>query len=245
MFRLRNLIWCSILLFCSSQFIGCTSSSDQPAETQKPAQETTNDSPTEPVAPVEGPPFELEEGFVFLANQEDMSEFVVPIGEASTWSISGHTIKCGGRPRGYLATKQSYRNFTLRLDFRYKRPKNLKDDDKFKGNTGYLMYISDENTPWPACVEVQGKHVQVARIVAIGGADAVEATDDEAARVTARKPPGQWNSLEIHSHDGALVSILNGVKIAESQPGALKEGPIGFQAEDWEVDFRNVRIRQE
>ena len=40
------------------------------------------------------------------------------------------------------------------------------------------------------------------------------------------------------------MSILNGVKIAESQPGPLKEGPIGFQAEDWKIEFRNVRIQE-
>lgn len=237
-------LYCLTALFCLALFAGCTSSSEQAAKEKTTA---VNDKPQEsPKPPVEqAPPFELEEGFLFLANHEDMSEFNVPIGDPNTWSVQGHTIKCGGRPRGYLATKKSYRNFTFRLDFRYKRPKKLKDDNKFKGNTGYLMYISDENTPWPACVEVQGKHVQVARIVAIGGAEAVEATDDEPARVAARKPPGQWNTLEIQSHEGALVSILNGTKIAESKPGALIEGPIGFQAEDWEIEFRNVRIREE
>lgn len=229
---------CCLLLVSCSALSACNSATDKPADTAAA-------QPAAAPAAEKEPPFQLEEGFVFLANNEDMSEFTVPVGEAETWSIKGHTIRCKGRPRGYLATKKSYRNFTLRLDFRYDRPKSLTDDDKFKGNTGYMMYISDDNTPWPACVEVQGKYVQLAKIVAIGGAEAVEATDDEQARIQHRKPAGQWNTLEIQSHEGALVSILNGVKIAESQPGPLKEGPIGFQAEDWKIQFRNVRIQEQ
>jgi len=233
--RHRPTVCCLLFVLCSSLLTACNSAADKPDAAAE----------VEPPAPVvEEPPFELEEGFVFLANHDDMSEFTVPVGEAATWSIEGHTIRCGGRPRGYLATKKSYRNFTLRLDFRYERPKNLKDDDKFKGNTGYMMYINNDNTPWPACIEVQGKYAQLAKIVAIGGADAVETTDNEEARIQHRKPAGQWNSLEIQSQDGALLSILNGVEIAESQPGPLTEGPIGFQAEDWKIDFRNVRIQE-
>ncbi len=240
----RNLpLYCICALFVSAAILSCRSEPAGPKEEQTGDSDAPQKKSDE--SKQQAPAFELEEGFVFLANDSDMGEFTVPVGDAATWSIDGHTIKCSGRPRGYLKTKQSYRNFTLRLDFRYARPKNLKDDDKFKGNTGYLMYISDENTPWPACVEVQGKHVQLAKIVAIGGAEAVEATDNEQARIDNRKPAGQWNSLEIQSNEGALVSILNGVKIAESRPGPLTEGPIGFQAEDWAIDFRNVRIREE
>ena len=239
MSRRTIFLCCFFALLSSTLIISCRSETPEPAAKQ-------NAEPDKKANKVEPePPFELEEGFVFLVNDEGMGGYTVPVGDAKTWSIQGHTIKCVGRPRGYLMTNKSYRNFTLRLDFRYERPKNLKDDDKFKGNTGYMMYISDENTPWPACVEVQGKHVQLAKIVAIGGAEAVEAEDDEQARVENRKPAGQWNSLEIQSKEGALVTILNGVKIAKSKPGPLTEGPLGFQAEDWKIDFRNVRIREE
>ena len=51
--------------------------------------------------------------------------------------------------------------------------------------------------------------------------------------------------MEVVSKDGALTSYINGVKIAESEPTELREGPIAFQAERFDVEFRNVRIREE
>ncbi len=182
------------------------------------------------------------EGFEVIA-RDALDAFEV-FGEPQTWSIDGTTVKCSGKPRGYLYTKQSYRNFVLRVEFRYLRPDGLEDDDTFKGNTGILLFLSGEHKLWPACVEVQGKHVQASKIVAIGGATAVEATDDADARGRGRKPPGEWNTIEITVKDGAVTSRLNDETIAQSQPGELKEGAVGFQAEDFELEFRNIRIKE-
>ncbi len=69
--------------------------------------------------------------------------------------------------------------------------------------------------------------------------------DDEAAREEARNPVGEWNSIEITSKDGAVTASLNGTKISACEPGELKSGRIGLQAEDYAVEFRNLRIRED
>ncbi len=200
---------------------------------------------TKPVAVVEAvppeQPFVLEDGFESLV----FSDFESFAAEANTWSATADGLKCGGKPKGYLYSKQSYQNFTLRLDYRFPRPDNLKDEATFKGNTGFLVYITGEHKLWPICLEVQGKHVQMAAIKENGGAEPVKTADDDVARQQARKPVGQWNSLDIVSKAGALTVSLNGTPISKSDPDFISEGSIGIQAEDHPFEVRRLRLKRE
>jgi len=163
--------------------------------------------------------------------------------EVTTWTEQQDRLISTGQPRGYLYTKDSFQNFTLRLDYKFPRPANLTDESKFKGNTGFLVYITGEAKIWPLCLEVQGKHVQMAAIKENGGAEPPVVKDDEVARQAARKSVGLWNSLEVVSKDGALSVSLNGTPISSSEPNFLSSGSIGIQAEDFPFEVRRMRIR--
>ena len=152
-------------------------------------------------------------------------------------------IACSGKPKGYLYSKKPYQNFIWRLEYRFPRPDNLKDEAKFKGNTGFLVYVTGEHKLWPMCLEVQGKHIQMAAVKENGGAQPVTVEDDDSARQKARKSVGQWNAIEIISKEGELQVTLNGTPIAKSQPDFLSEGSIGIQAEDHPFEIRRMRIR--
>lgn len=186
-------------------------------------------------------PFQLEDGFTLLS----FSDFEAFGAEATTWEGTADGIKCSGKPRGYLYSKQPYENFTWRLDYRFPRPDNLKDEAKFKGNTGFMVYITGEHKVWPISLEVQGKFVQMAAIKENGGAQPVTATDDDAARQKARRPVGQWNAIEIVSKGGTLAITLNGTPISSCEPDFLSEGAIGIQAEDHPFEVRRMRIRKD
>lgn len=187
------------------------------------------------------PPFQLEEGF----SQLGFSDFEAFGAEASTWEGTADGIKCTGKPRGYLYSREPYQNFTLRLEYRFPRPATLKDEAKFKGNTGFLVYITGEHKLWPVCLEVQGKHIQMAAIKENGGAQPVTATDDDAARQKARHTVGEWNTIEIVSTNGALAVSLNGTPISKCEPDFLSEGSIGIQSEDHPFEVRRLRIRRD
>lgn len=197
--------------------------------------------PSRPEPSPPEPPFQLEKGFTQLA----FSDFEAFGAETNTWEATDDGVKCTGKPRGYLYSKQPYQNFTLRLDYRFPKPESLKDDTKFKGNTGFLIYVTGEHKVWPVSLEVQGKHVQMAAIKENGGAQPVTATDDEAARQKARRPVGQWNTLQIVSTDGVLSVSLNGTPVSKCEPDFLSEGLIGIQAEDHPFEVRRMRIRRE
>lgn len=207
-----------------------------PAQTARQSAEVQDDK-----AKPEEPAFELESGFK-LMSRGDFESFGA---EPDTWSITDDGIGCTGKPRGYLYSKEPYRNFTLRLEYRFPRPENLKDDSKFKGNTGFLIYINGEHKLWPSSIEVQGKFVQMAAIKENGDAPPIKSEIDEAARQKARRPVGQWNAIEIVSNSGALSVTLNGTRVSSSQPGSLMEGSIGIQSEDFPFEVRRIRIRTE
>lgn len=159
--------------------------------------------------------------------------------------VEDGVLKCAAGDIGYWATVESFRNYTLRLDFRFTRPEGLENDEDFTGNSGYLMHIQTPHTVWPPCIEVQGMNRDIGKIFAIGGAAAVESEDDPEARAQSRNPVGEWNTLEITSQDGTFQSVLNDVILAASSASNLIEGPIGFQCEGAEISWRNIMLRRE
>ena len=223
---------------CCLVLIGCQSEVPAgKASATIPAAGTTSES----AAVTSDSPFELESDFVALS----LDQFESFGTEPETWKATPNGIACTGKPRGYLYSKQPYQNFTLRVEYIFTRPENLKDEAKFKGNTGFLIYITGEHKLWPMCLEVQGKHVQMAAIKENGGAQPVMVDDDDAARQKARNAVGQWNTLEIVSKSGELTASINGTPISKSQPDFLSEGPIGIQSEDHPFEVRRMRIRAE
>ncbi|MFM9964183.1 MAG: DUF1080 domain-containing protein [Planctomycetaceae bacterium] len=190
--------------------------------------------------------FTLEEGFRKLS-LEDFEPFFAkpPQGGPATWSSIHDAIVCTGKPKGYLHSNEKFADFTLRLEVRFALPADEAAAKNFNPNTGVMIYITEPHKQWPKSLEVQGRFSELATIKENGGAAKVQIVDDVAARESARKPAGEWNSLEIISKAGALTALLNGTKVCESQPSDVSAGAIGLQAEDFEVHFRRLRIRAE
>jgi hypothetical protein len=186
-----------------------------------------------------------QEGFVPLS-YADFELFTPPTerGELS-FQPEGQSLVLVGDRRGYLHTRKSYRDFTLRFEFRWPRGAELPESEQPDANTGALLFIEEPHRIWPRCLEVQGKWSELGQIKSNARDVTVTVREEEALRLQARKPVGEWNAIEIVAKGGALTSYVNGVKIAESDPTELRAGPIGLQAERYDVEFRNVRIREE
>lgn len=217
--------------------VTAAATTDQPPAKQPPKVEVVEYEPP----PETTDTFVLEEGFKRLT----LDDFEAFKADPETWSVNGDGIRSTGKPKGYLYSKDEYQNFTWRLEYRFERPKNLTDESKFKGNTGFMIYINGEHKIWPVSLEVQGKHAEMAAIKANGGASRVTAHEDAAVRESARLPVGQWNRLEIVSREGALTVTLNDQPISRSDPNFLSEGQIGLQAEDHPFVVRHLRIRRD
>lgn len=233
-------------LFLGVLVTGCSNSTPvtPPATNSAPKQTAATESKPEPL-PEDAPELKLEEGFELLGFDAFEKFFAKDPKDAVVWQAAGNGFDCFGKPRGYLYSKQSYDNFTLKFDYRFRRPADLKNDAEYKGNTGLLVYINEPHKQWPVSLEVQGKYTEMASVKANGGAKDAVIQDDDAARQTARKPVGEWNRIEVTSKDGVLTTSINGTKICTNEAGELKSGLIGFQAEDFEVQFRNLRVRKD
>lgn len=231
--RYRAWVLCLFLIGCQAQ----TPSTPPPAPAKDPTASIT--PPVQNPEPELSTPFELESDFKLLT-RADFDAFAA---EDGTWAETSEGIACSGKPRGYLYSKESFQNFTWRLEYRFPRPDNLTDEAKFKGNTGFMIYITGEHKIWPVSLEVQGKHVQIGMIKENGGANAPTVEDQPQVRESARKPVGQWNRLEIVSKDGELQVALNDQPLSKSGGAFLSSGSIGIQAEDFPFEVRRMRIR--
>ncbi len=161
----------------------------------------------------------------------------------TTFSFADGVLVNKGEPAGYFITDRSYREFTLRFDWRYRRPDDLKNDADFTGNSGYLLFVTGERKIWPKALEIQGMNRNAGFIIPI--TCKAEFTVDKEAQAKAVKPVGEWNTMEIRVKGGVTTSVVNGVTVATVTSCELSEGPIAFQSEGAEIHWRNIRIREE
>lgn len=165
-----------------------------------------------------------------------------PPERTDSWSVADGVWRTTGKPKGYLASQVSYGDFTLKYEYRFPAASADAAADHAE-NTGCLVYIALEDKIWPVCLEVQGKYFETGMIKVNGRKDLTVVTEDfPGVRQEHLNSPSEWNQIEIVSEAGALTVYLNGELIGTSHPTELKNGRIGFQAENFEVEFRNVMI---
>lgn len=186
-------------------------------------------------------PFARGEEFKPLGSGDDIKPFtLVGIGpEAIT--IKGVEIRLTGKPNGYFATRDTYKNYVLRFDWMYERPAGLASDVAFQGNSGVLLHIK-EHKVWPECIEVQLMNADAGDTFPVGPARFQGKKDPKAQR-TAVKPVGEWNATEVTCKDGMIACVINGVEVARGVGAKPDQGPIGWQSEGAPIRFRKIEIR--
>jgi hypothetical protein len=167
------------------------------------------------------------------------------------WRVEDGVLICKGEPLGYLATKESFKNFKLTLEWRWAPGKK-------PGNSGVLMRISGKPIGFmPKCLEAQLQHGRAGDLWAFRGFH-VRGPEDRSRKVEnnkqlgdfvgvakaggVEKEPGQWNQYAI-TFNGDKVSVaVNGETVNEGTGCDVVAGPIGLQSEGGEIHFRNVKL---
>lgn len=153
-------------------------------------------------------------------------------------------IACSGMGKGWLGPAKVFRHFTLRFEWRYQRPLGLvKDESKFPGDSGVLLFVNETDKIWPKSLAVEGSFREVGAIKPMGITAAVK--NDADARRKARKPLAEWNETEIAVKGDKVTVRLNGTVVATASGLTAKAGYIAFQDEGDKLRWRNVRIREE
>ena len=162
----------------------------------------------------------------------------------NVFRVEDGEIVTTGKIQGYMYTEKQHLNFTLRFDFKHVPPEDWDPEgDYFDGNSGYLLFVTEHGV-WPKGIEIQGNHLNP--LSPIGMDTRIIATTDEEATARAKRPAGQWQSVEIVSRDGQVKSYLNGALVSTvTEHEFTAPGHIGFQSEGAELHWRNIRIRDE
>jgi len=186
------------------------------------------------------PETKTEEGFVSLFNGTDLAGWE---GNAKIWKVENGLLvgsSPGIRYNDFLATKKSYGDFELRLEFR------MKDG---KGNSG----VQIRSRRIPKTTHVQGYQADL-------GAGFWGCLYDEHRRnkVLVKAPKslakvlktGGWNTYVIRAEGSHIVLTINGLKTVdykEPDPKIARKGIIALQIHSgpaMRMEFRNLRIKE-
>jgi len=191
---------------------------------------------------------EKESGFASLFNGKDLSGWQGMGGPTSNWMAKEGILSCTGKSGSqWIATKEEFSDFDLRLEF--KIPVN--------GNSGVFIRVPQKGAPWVAGMEIQvlddygpkWKNLKPAQFT--GAIYAVCAPS-----VRASKKAGEWQSMRIRCQGSTCEVWLNDKPIVKADLGKLAEknsrvgglkratGFIGLQNHSSPVHYRNLMIKR-
>lgn len=153
-----------------------------------------------------------------------------PVGEAN-WTAADGAIHAtqGGETPAYLVSRNSYRDFILRVEFWASDDANsgvflrCQDPGKITDESCYEANIFDQR---PDPTYGTGAIVKVAPVVA-----------------PMPKAGGRWNTYEITMRGTHLVLVLNGKKTVDIQDSKFSSGPFALQWVRGTIKFRRLEIR--
>jgi hypothetical protein len=196
-----------------------------------------------------------EEGFVTLFDGKDLDHWIVPAGDNGHWKVLDGVIDYDARSeaegRKDLVSKEEYRDFVLRLDWRIKEtpyenpniPYILPDGSHARDVRGVpLKFKLPDSDSGVFLRDIKtGKSQVNIWCWPIGSGEVYGYRMDKSmpphvrAGVTpktqADRPVGEWNSFEIALKKDRLTVVLNGITVIEDAelPGIPEVGPIALQ----------------
>ncbi len=186
------------------------------------------------------------QGWAKLFNGKDLSGWTCYLNDPKVkmdevWSVRGAVLVCKGSPIGYLKSTKKYKDFVLRVEWRW--PKGSKG-----GNSGVLIRAVGPDKVWPKSIEAQLASGHAGDFWKIGGfamkSDPARTRGANVKKMKfAEKPIGEWNRYEIVA-DGANVTLkVNGQVVNRAWDCAELSGWICLQSEGAEIHFRNIELK--
>ena len=169
-----------------------------------------------------------EEGFVSLFDGKTLDGWHLMNG--AKFVVEDGAIK-HNEGHGWLRSDKEYADFTLRLEFRFLKPKQ---------DGGVFLRAGMEGKDWPdRKYEVQVENTRrMATIFNTKNDLNVELTQK------ALKPVGEWNEYDIKIVGPRIEVRLNGELVSTSNSAdTLKRGYVGLQGENGAHEYRNFRIK--
>ncbi|MGA2635770.1 MAG: DUF1080 domain-containing protein [Terracidiphilus sp.] len=183
------------------------------------------------------------------------------------FKVENRVIHISGREMGYIITRQEYKNYYLRAEFKWGEGTFGVREGQAR-DSGILYNIQGPNKVWPRSVEFQINEGCTGDFwmtdgAALTGKDGVRVTGPAGSslkidrfnkgpykNVTGfrdpinelEKPHGKWNVVELVNRDGHVWQYVNGKLANEGTDAFPSSGRILVQSEGAEVYFRNIKL---
>lgn len=168
------------------------------------------------------------------------------------FAVEQGMIRLYGKKAGYLMSDKSFKNFQLRVEFRWNTDESFARKSQ-KKNSGvmYLIPQDAQDMIWPKGIQFQVKEGATGDFIFLqetslkikgkafepGKSVVVERQKDTT------KPIGEWNTLEIRVKNGKVKQLLNGSVVNKGKNASISEGRILLQYEGYPIDFRKVEVK--
>jgi hypothetical protein len=171
-----------------------------------------------------------EAGWTTLVDGTKGLDNFVNVGDAN-WTATDGAIQAtqGGKEPGYLVSKNSYKDFVMRVEFWASDDANsgvylrCQDPAKITDENCYEANIFDQR---PDPTYGTGAIVKVAAVPA-----------------PMPKAGGKWNTYELTASGTRLVVVLNGQKTVDVQDSKFASGPFALQWGRGTIKFRKVQLK--
>jgi Domain of Unknown Function (DUF1080) len=142
------------------------------------------------------------------------------------WTVENGAIVCPGTNAGWLATKESFSDYHLKLEFR----------GGAKVNSGVFLRSQKEGQPHITGYELQIWDYQPAGYNTGSLVGTVKAPPVKIL-------PDQWNRYDITADGDHYLILLNGTTLLDTHDAKHLSGVLGLQCQkDNRIEFRNIRL---
>jgi hypothetical protein len=154
------------------------------------------------------------------------------------WQAKDGVLRCGTGARGYLRTREAFRNYQLKLQWRMLTGAG-------DSGVGLMMVAADGNEA--ACLEVQLHTDNSGDLYIIGGFVANAAGKKISFRAHKLQPSnekgvGQWNDMEIQVLKGEVTVKVNGLLQNKASGCHQQPGKINLRNEGSVVEYRRITL---
>lgn len=176
-----------------------------------------------------------------------MKDEGAPATGGDVFKLSGGELEISGAQSGFLATRRSFTNYHLTLEYQW-----LTDAPDRDSGISITTEKSGRGFTGLECDLVGPQHGLSGQLQLYGKGELrvqhADQTLQKSGVVESRrpgapeKPPGEWNTLEILSDEHEMQIAINGFETVRVGWTAPADGPIMFQSRSGAIRFRNVRV---
>jgi len=155
-----------------------------------------------------------------------------------------------GKNFGYVATKESYENYHLKVLFKWGEKRwPPREDARRDSGVLYHFGIEQKDNVWPKSIECQVQEQDCGDIWCVGTMLDSPNKDEQAWGMKHvfrsedfENPRGEWNTIEIIANGDSIEHYVNGHLVNSGTKADVHAGKILLQSEGAELFYKSVEI---